>query len=366
MYKADKPVIMVLGGYGGVGSLIVSLLIQNTDSNIIIAGRTIGKAEKLLTELIGKFHCADRLSVRMCDISHSKREDFSLVDLVVHATTSNKEVVNLARVVIEAGADLIDLGMKHILTEIESDVREKKRTVIAQAGFHPGLPSAFTRHLRPMFDRYDVARISMAMRAEFNSPESVNELIYLVGDWQARVCDDGEWRTANFQDVITTDFGEPFGVQQCFPLEMIEMELVSRQLEIKQAGVYVIGFNRLVDSFIFPLIMLAYKIKYGLLDSLWRRLLFWGINRFGKGEQGVVFILDAVGVTNGKDKHIQMTARSADPYWFTAVPVFSCIRQYLDGSIRHSGLSMMGQVVNTDKLLQDMTDFGIEVEIKEV
>lgn len=364
MYKNEKPTIMVIGGYGGVGSLLVSLLIANTDVDVVVAGRTLEKADELVERLVLQHRCSSRVSSRLVDITRSRKEDFADIDLVIHATTANRYMVPLAQAVMRGGADFIDLSLKHVLVEVEQDLLHSGKLIIAQAGFHPGLPSAFTRHLAPMFDSYNSARISMAMRAKFNSPESVNELLYAVGDWSARVCDGGVWRKAKFSDVITTNFGEPFGEQDCFPLEMVEMEDTARELGIKQAGVYVIGFNRFVDMFVFPLIMLAYKIKRGLGDSLWRKLLFFGLNRFSTGEDGVVFILDAIGKKDGKDKGVRMMSRHTNAYLFTAVPVFACVKQYLEGRLPKSGLCMMGQVVDTDELVRDMQKLGIVVSVE--
>jgi hypothetical protein len=365
MYKKEKPVIMILGGYGGVGSLITTLIIENTDAVVIVSGRTEMKCTDFVNKISTKYNCAGRISSRTVDIEKVRESDFIGVDLVVHATTANRHLLPLGKAVIGGGADFIDLSMKHVLSEIETEIISKQRTVIVQAGFHPGLPATFTRHIASKFEKYISAKVSMAMEAvEFNSPESVNELIYLVGDWSARVCTGGNWRKANFKDVITTDFGAPWGVRDCFPLDMVEMEEMTKKYGISEAGVYVLGFNWFVDMLVFPLIMLAYKVKRGLGDSLWRRLLFWGLKRFSKGEKGVVFILDAIGQTNGEEKRVRMIAKHDDPYLFTAVPVFSCIRQYLAGTIRKPGLYMMGHVIDTDELVRDMTEFGIFVSIE--
>ncbi|NNE46042.1 MAG: hypothetical protein HKN37_05210 [Rhodothermales bacterium] len=50
-------------------------------------------------------------------------------------------------------------------------------------------------------------------------------------------------------------------------------------------------------------------------------------------------------------------------YWFTAIPAFACLLQWLDGTIRKPGLWLQGTAVEPDRFMVDLGRLGIQVEV---
>ena len=62
--------ILVLGGYGNTGKIICELLLRFTNSEIIIAGRNLNKAENFAKQLAGNYQI-ERISAISIDASKS-------------------------------------------------------------------------------------------------------------------------------------------------------------------------------------------------------------------------------------------------------------------------------------------------------
>lgn len=46
----------------------------------------------------------------------------------------------------------------------------------------------------------------------------------------------------------------------------------------------------------------------------------------------------------------------------SAIPITACVLQYLDHTIAKPGLYLMGNVVDPEKLMADLTRMGIKIE----
>jgi len=59
----DKKIFLILGGYGQTGKLIAELLLQETDVQLILAGRNLAKAQTTANRLNQNFD-ANRVSAQ--------------------------------------------------------------------------------------------------------------------------------------------------------------------------------------------------------------------------------------------------------------------------------------------------------------
>ena len=361
--------ILILGGYGGTGRGISRLLLKETDVDIIIAGRRINKAEELASQLIKEFP-SKRVLARYADASdyESLVAAFKGVSMVIVASTTTQYVKQVAQAAIDAGIDYLDIHYQQntvpILNALAPSIKEASRCFITQAGFHPGLPSVFVRYAAPTFDRYKKAVISTAINTRIEKPESVYEIVDEIGDWKADIFKYGKWKRADYKDANKVDFGPPFGVRSCYPLQMEEIRPLPEMFGLNEVGVYVAGFNWFVDSIVFPLASILFKIRKGLGRHFVASLMVRGINNFSSSQQCVSFVLEAEGENEGKPVNVRLTAEYNDAYYFTAIPVVACIAQYLDGSIAKPGLWMMGHVVDPVRLMNDMERMGIKIQME--
>jgi len=362
-----QSIILILGGYGGVGRSLSRLILRETDAVVLIAGRRKEKAQEFAQALTEEFS-GSRVSFRYADASDPKSlsDAYRGVDMVLVTATTPQHLQQIAMTAEGAGCDYLDILVQQNtipqLKALSPEITKAGRVFITQAGFHPGLPAVFIRHAASHFDDYRKALIVMAMNARFEKPESSHEIIHEVGASNAEIYQEGTWRKANYKDAIKVDFGSRFGIRTCYPLQMEETRELPETLGIGETGVYVAGFNWFVDTVVFPLIIVFQKIKEGMgLNSL-GKLMYWGVNTFSSPYLGVVFLLEAEGVKQGKSLRVKIVAEHDDTFLFTSGPVVACLRQYLDGSLTKPGLWFMGTVVDDSRLMEDMKQMGIKIK----
>lgn len=361
--------ILVLGGYGGTGKVFCRYLLKETGVKVIVAGRKLQKAEELANRLKKEFP-QDRVCARELDASdkESLYRGFRDIDFVLIAATTTKWARQIAESALAANIDYLDIYFQQdvypALESLDQLIRQAGRCFITQAGFHPGLPSAYIRRGAQYFDRYDKAIITFAMTVRIEKPESVYELVDFVADYKADIFKDGIWKTATYKDAIKIDFGSRFGVKSCVAMDMIEIKALPELLSLHETGVYTTGFNWFVDYFLFPLMTLSHGIKKGLFRHFWAKSLIWGINTFSAAEQGIAFLLLAEGEKHGKSQSVTILSEYYSTYDFTVIPVIACLKQYLDNSLSEPGLQMMGHIIDPERLLEDMEKMGVKTQIR--
>ncbi len=359
--------ILILGGYGGTGKVICRRLLEETDTTIIIAGRNIQTAEKLCIKLRDEFSNKN-ISAVFADAAdyQSLVKAFNNATLVIDATTATRCVRNVANAAIETGADYLDYHFEQNvvadLKKIEKKIQNSGRCFITQAGFHPGLPAPFIRYAALQFDELNKAIVGMAMNTEIEKPESIYELVDVLGEYKVDIFKKGKWKRAGYTDFEKIDFGLRFGTKICYPIQMEEMYALPKMYPLEETGVYVAGFNWFVDYLVFPLTFFLAAIKKGLGRHLIARLIVFGLNKFSNDNRGVSFVLEAEGIKNNHSVKFRIVAEHDDAYEFTAIPIVACIKQYLDGSITKPGLWLMGHIVDPNSLFVEMKKMGIKIE----
>ena len=134
--------------------------------------------------------------------------------------------------------------------------------------------------------------------------------------------------------------------------------MLSSQLpELKEAGFYVTGFNKLLDYFLFPVIMILLSMR---MDSLAAGLFKFGL-KFSKPPFGARLVAEC----RSESKKIAIRIDDANGYNLTAIPIVACLRQYLDGTINEPGLYWQSWVVEPDRLFIDMKEMGLEFKVSQ-
>ncbi len=371
----DDKKILILGGYGNTGRPLAQLLLQETDAELILAGRNVAKLEAVTSELNAQF---TGHRVRGCQVDaadpKSLRRAFSGVDLVVVASSTAEYVQQVATAALQAGIDYLDVQFSThktaVLASMAAEIEEAGLCFITDAGFHPGLPAALVRCLAPYFDNLESAMVGSVIKIDWASlelsPSTLEEFVSEFMDFQTLVFRDGRWQKAGLMAMmkpIYMEFGPPFGRRYCIPMFLEEMRTIPQLYpNIKETGFFVGGFNWVVDWFISPIIMVALKIWPSRAKGPMGRLMFWGLKSFSKPPYGTLLKLEAQGQKGGQHQEMNLTISHEDGYQLTAIPVVACLLQYLDGSIHKSGLWLQANIVEPDRLLSDMQHMGIKVD----
>jgi saccharopine dehydrogenase (NAD+, L-lysine-forming) len=370
----NRKSILILGGYGNTGRPLAQHLLQETDAQVVIAGRSIEKARAIAQHLNTNFE-AQRVTSLSVDASDrdSLYAAFGQVDLVVVAASTVAFVKQVATAALEAGIDYLDVQYStHKLAMLQAmapRIEAAGCCFITDGGFHPGLPAALIRYIAPCFDVLESARVGSVIKINWSGLDlgqaTMVEFIGEFMDFQMLAFRHGRWQQTslwNLMKPLTMDFGREFGRQYAMPMFLEEMRAIPDLVPgIRETGFYVGGFNWFTDWLMSPLVILGLKLapRRGLQPLA--RLFRWSLISFSRPPYGTMLKLEARGQKDGRAKVLDLTLYHPDGYVFTAVPVVATLLQLLDGSARKPGLHFQAHIVEPQRLMRDMDRLGIEI-----
>ncbi len=366
--------VFILGGYGSTGRPLAEYLLQETDAQVVIAGRNIEKARETANLLGTKFEDR-RITCQAVDASDQDglRAAFSQVDVVVVVASTSAFVSQIATAALEAGIDYLDVQYSThkmaVLQAMAPHIEAAGCCFITDGGFHPGLPAALVRYIAPCFDVLQSARVGSVIKINWPSLDvgqaTMVEFITEFMDFQMLAFRDGRWQRESLWAMmkpLTMDFGREFGRQYAVPMFLEEMRAIPELVPgIQETGFYVGSFNWFTDWFVTPLVIAGLKLapRRGLRPLA--RLFRWSLNTFSHPPYGTMLKVEARGQAGGRAKSIDLTLYHPDGYVFTAVPVVATLLQLLDGSARKPGLHLQAHIVEPQRLMRDMARLGIEI-----
>jgi len=92
-------------------------------------------------------------------------------------------------------------------------------------------------------------------------------------------------------------------------------------------------------------------------------MLEWGLKKFSGTPFGTTIILEAKGLKNRQEQKLKVRLFHEDGYIMTAIPVVCCMMQYLEDNIRKPGLWWQAHIVDPRKMLEQMQQLGIRIDI---
>jgi hypothetical protein len=383
-----KTRILLLGGYGTAGAVLARLLLERSDADVVIAGRTPARAEALVTELAAVFG-RERCSARRVDAADpaSLDEAFAAADLVVVASSTLAYVREVAEAALRAGIDYYDLQLSakakfDVLDPLAGRIERDGRCFITDGGIHPGLSAAMIRALLPAFGRLERAECSGLMRVDWKafafSSATVRELVDEFRDYRMEALRDGVWAKVPSREMQRKiDFGPPWGRQACSVMVLEELpRLAAIMPDLRECGFYVSGFGPVVDYVFLPIGLAAMKVAPERLGPGYGRLLSWALKATSRPPYETVFQVEAEGVAAGAGATAGATGSEAgrrvvrlrvahdDGYYLTAVAAAACLLQYLDGSIRRPGLVLQALAVEPGRFFSDLQQMGASVTVQ--
>jgi saccharopine dehydrogenase (NAD+, L-lysine-forming) len=355
---------LILGGYGAAGLASSRLLLRETPLRLVLAGRDGGRAAEVAAELDAEF-AGGRVRGLRVDATDATSLDEALqgCDLVIVCVPLEGIAAGVAKAAIEARVDWIDIALgvqkQQVLRDFAGEIERSGRCFITEAGAVPGLPSALVLLAADHFDQLHSASVSTVMKESGIALGSALDMIRQVAT-PAFTYEEGAWRRASMMATRRVDFGEPFGQQSCFPMDLVEMRELPERLGLKSLGSYGAGGSPIVD-----LIVVAFALgKLGRFRSAVQRgakLMVRANRRFTKPPFGVVLKLEAKGAIDGAPSRLDVLLGHDDGYEITAIPLVATVLQLLDGSVRSPGLHYMGSTVDPHRLLDDMRRLGLRV-----
>lgn len=147
--------VLIIGGYGNFGSFITKTLAREPNIQVIVAGRSIEKAQKLVSTL-DSVNAAEALAI---DISKDITNTLQTIkpNIVIHTSGPfQDQAYTVAHACIAQGAHYLDLadGRKFVenITMLDAKAKEKNIIVVSGASSVPCLTSALVDHYLPEFE----------------------------------------------------------------------------------------------------------------------------------------------------------------------------------------------------------------------
>jgi saccharopine dehydrogenase (NAD+, L-lysine-forming) len=363
--------IFILGGYGLAGKLIARHLLEQSEAKIIIGGRHLNKAQAYTDQLNTDF-TGNRVSAVYCNAEdgQSLRAALHGVDLLLVASPTTQAAQTVACAALDSKVDYLDVQYSAqklaLLKSLVPEIEQAGRCFITEAGFHPGLPAAMVCYAATHLDRIDTAitagYVNMGKFMPYS--DAMDELMEAFQNYQAQVFKNGRWMKAGSYDIRRVDFGGEIGARQCFSMFFEELRALPEMYPtLKDVGFYISSSHWLVDWVITPLVMMGLKIAPHAARHPMSKLMWWGMQTFPKPPYMVLLKVEATGEKSGKPATFEASISHPDGYELTAIPVVAYLMQYLDGSARHPGLGLMGQLAEPVRLFEDMERMGAKVTI---
>lgn len=360
--------IVIIGGYGNTGLRVARLLAPRPDVQLLLAGRSRGKAEAAAQTLAPI--AAHPVTVSAMDAAQSdaRRAAFAGASLVLAASSTTDYAAAIARDAMLAGADAYDTNLSlpgkiSALWSLAGEAERAGRTIITDGGFHPGLPGAMARHAAALVPGLTAVRIGGAINLNWDayefSPSTMTEFVEELAAIHPESFDDGAW-VRSWSAMRTIDFGGAIGVKQCVPWAIQEVrDLPTAIPTLRHAGFFIAGFSRRVDYVAMPLALLALRVAPRQKDRI-ARLFLAALRRWTPRGEWAVLQLEAMGGDPAKRVKIRIEHR--DSYDLTAMPVAACIEQWLDGP-RRPGVFTQAGFVEPARLLKRLEALGVGVQI---
>ena len=356
--------ILILGGYGAVGYETAKILLNETDCNITLAGRSYSRAVLAANNLYNETNRNRVSGIALDAYNYSELlSAFRLVDLVVVSIPITDLGNQLAKAAYDVGINYIDINgneeKRKYLENNSSQIERKGLTFVSEAGMVPGLPSLLFYHAREKLGKLTTVEFGSICRETNVSYGSAYDLLIELGI-EHRIYSNEKWKIAAISDGKDFDFGNKFGKCRCYPFEFFELyKLPVKELGIKDLGYYAAGFNPVVDmTFLIWKIFGLYRFKLGL--KFGAKFLVWA-GRFTKPPFITLVQINALGFN---EKKFAMSVSHADPYIATAIPLAACITQMIETDLfEKKGLHLMGHLLSPSKFLEDIKRLGMNVNI---
>lgn len=369
MKQMKSKVMMILGGYGNAGISIARLLLQETDLNLVLAGRNTIQAKNAANELNTQFGGARVQGMRV-DATNVEdlRKAFTHCDTVVVCVPVTGSGIRggVVQAAFDAGINYIDINLdeekQQLLRHLSEQMKRSGRYFMTEAGLVPGLPSAMAFFAAKYFDRLHSLRFGFVERENSGGYGSAIDLMYYTAN-PAFVYEKGAWRKVSATTSKKIGFGHELGNVTCYPMDLYELRTVPEELGVDEIGFYAAGMNPVTDLvLLFWSLSRLYKFAWSL--RLGAKLGIWTVQKFTKPPFTTTLSMKAEGEVDGHAEIVDMMISHENGYQATAIPAVAGILQLLDGSLTGPGVMIMGHCVNPDRFFGDIKRLGMNVRIR--
>jgi saccharopine dehydrogenase-like NADP-dependent oxidoreductase len=357
--------VLIIGGYGNFGSFIARRLAQDSDIQVIIAGRSEGKAKAL----------AESLKAEWAALDIEKNLDESLQnikpDIVIHTSGPFQgQGYEVAESCIRNGCHYIDLadGREFVanISRLNDAAAQAGVLVVSGASSVPALTSAIIDKYKSEFKTLESVHYGIATAQKTNRGLATTKAVLGYAGKPFKTMIDGRMQTIyGWQNLRWRKF-EGLGWRALGNCDVPDLDLFpQRYPELKTIRFYA-GLELPIMHL--PLWLMTWLVRIGLIPSLKPAASFLlqlsrPFDLLGTDESG--FYMEMAG-TDATDKAKTMTfniiARSGDGPYIPCMPSILMTRKLARGETEKRGAYPCMDFITLDEYLGALGELDIQWE----
>lgn len=354
--------VLIIGGYGNFGSFISKRLAREGNLQVIVAGRTMRKAQALAKDINAE-------AVKI-DINNNLAESLSEIKphIVIHTSGPfQSQGYEVAEACIDYGAHYIDLadGREFVagIDVLDAKAKQAGVTVVSGASSVPCLTSALIEHYKDAFETLETLNYGITTAQKTTRGVATTAAIL-------------SYTGQSFKTLIEGETRNIYGWQSLHARKYPEL------------GWRLLGNCNVPDLEIFPEIYSGLRTIrfYAGLELPFIHVTLWGLSWLVKW--GVIknleplaplllklsFLFDWLGSSNsgfhmeltGKDKsgadkaiHFDLTARSGDGPYIPCMPAILVAKKLANKEFEKTGASPCIGMISKDEYLESLESLDI-------
>lgn len=353
----NRKRVLVVGGYGTVGSVVSELLAKNTRILPVISGRNESKARKLAQKLKAEW--------RTVDINNEKSIIAALPDINViincFGGPFTDAPLHLPKLSVKHGIHYLDVSgsneyAKRFLT-LNKAASKNKTILITALGINPGISGIALMSAKNHFDEMESGRIVFVLGAQFKgiSAPALMEMKHML-DVKPLMWDQSQWKKPKgmgYKEYV----GKPFN-KEIFLSSFLTCDLLAIP---GLTGVKELSSWSGSQSTLQGLVMMA-GFAFGLAKT--EKKAQWLLNlmkKLGKSKQSIseaLIKVQVVGIQKGV-RQKRIVEMYCDENFATALtPVLIC-QQIVENKLTHYGAFVPPEIVPSADFMKRLKKYAI-------
>ena len=364
--------VLIIGGYGNFGRFIAQMLAREDDIQVIIAGRSMDKANAFASTLDGK----NTPESHALDINSNLNDSLRSIapDIVIHTSGPYQlQDYSVARACIEQGCHYIDLAdardfVSNINT-LDSSAREHNVLICSGASSVPTLTSAIVDNYISSFERLESLDYGIATAQRTNRGLATTSAILSYAGTPFETLTDGAIRNVyGWQDTRSHSLWQ-LGSRLLGNCDIPDLTLFPLRYPTLTTIRFQAGLE--VEVVHLTLAFLAWLVRIRLLPSLqptapYLLTVSRAFDFLGSDSSG--FFMELAG-RGDRDKSrriiFELAARCGDGLYIPCVPAILMTKKLARGEISEIGARPCMGFIGLDEYLNALSEFDIEWRLRE-
>lgn len=293
--------ILVLGGYGNFGAYISRALANDADIRLLVAGRSLEKAQQFAVQLGLPARRGHYLDAEVTTLA-SELRGLGVETLIHTAGPFQGQDYRVAHACIEAGCNYIDLadGRDFVANISQLDEAARRANVLVTSGASsvPALSAAVVDHFQPQFSRLEVIRHAIVSGAKTPGLATLRSVLGYCGKAFTRL-ENGQHNTVfGWQDLHRRKYPYPIGARWLGSCNVPDLTLFPQRYPDLRTVTFHAGLG--IPFSHLTIWLLSWLVRWGWIGNLasCSRPLHWisrHLETFGTGNSAMHIELSGLG-----------------------------------------------------------------------